>query len=174
MPKRGPGHPPHVPNQKTRDAVREGSANGMTQEQIAAFMGISHMTLRKYYLPELKLAEYEYVQKAAKKLLQIATADDRETIGQQLAASIFILKTRGGWREVNRTEITGKDGGAIQVEATKAVIDPRQMSVEAREEFRALIENKLLQIENNEEPEDIIDAEYEEAEPQKEQSTQAE
>jgi hypothetical protein len=28
---------------------------------------------------------------------------------------IFFLKTQAGWRETNRTEITGADGGAVKI-----------------------------------------------------------
>lgn len=154
------GNQPHRPNEKTRNAVREGCAKGMTQPEIAAFMGITDRTLRKYYKPELREGKYESVLKVADKLFSIAMDDNPATISQQLAASIFILKTQGGWREVNRTEITGKDGGAIKIEASRAVLDPRDMSPEAREEFRALLEGKMAEIEQDE----AIDGEYEEVE----------
>jgi len=160
MIKRPRGNKPHVPNGRTREAVREACAKGMTQPEIGAFMGITDRTLRKYYKIELREGKYSSILKVADKLFSIAMAEDKETVSQQLAASIFILKTQGGWREVNRTEITGKDGGAIKIEASRAVLDPRDMSPEAREEFRALLEGKMAEIEQDE----AIDGEYEEIE----------
>jgi len=154
------GKKPHAPNDKTREAVRNGCAKGMTQDEIASYMGITSVTLRKYYPNELRQGKYVSVLTVADKLFEIAMDTNPATISQQLAASIFILKTQGGWREVNRTEITGKDGGAIQIEASRAVLDPREMSLEAREEFRAMVESKLAQIEHQ----NVIDAEYEEVE----------
>jgi hypothetical protein len=154
------GNQPHIPTKETRNVVLTGRARGMTQVEIAEFMGVTDRTLRNHYKDELRTGKYAAVKQVADKLFKIAMDEDPSTISQQLAASIFILKTQGGWREVNRTEITGKDGGAIQIEASRAVLDPRDMSPEAREEFRTLLEGKMAEIEQQ----DAIDGEYEEVE----------
>jgi transcriptional regulator with XRE-family HTH domain len=158
--KKKPGPACHKPNDKTRMAVLNASAKGMTQDEIAAYMGMTTRTLRKYYQLQLREGKYDAVMKVADKIFAIALDDNPATRSQQLAASIFILKTQAGWREVNRTEITGKDGGAIQLAPAQSVLDPRDMSVEARQEFRALVESKLAEIEHQ----DIIDVDYSEVE----------
>lgn len=33
-----------------------------------------------------------------------------------VGAMVFFLKTQGGWKETQRTEITGKDGGDVKMQ----------------------------------------------------------
>jgi hypothetical protein len=111
----------------------------------------------RHYKAEADTSHGEMLLKVSKNLHQIALdrADPRS-----LTASIFILKTKGGFKEVSRTEITGKDGAPIQLAATKNVIDPREMSPEVREEFRLLLEQKVAEIEQQERDDDADEAEY--------------
>ena len=45
-PRRGPGQPPHVPTDRTRQHVAVLRANGVPVRIIAEMLGISHQTLR--------------------------------------------------------------------------------------------------------------------------------
>jgi hypothetical protein len=68
-------------------------------------------TLHTYYKDELDTGQASMVNDIAQSLAQRAKA------GSDTAA-IFLLKTRGGGKftERNAVELTGKDGGAIQIE----------------------------------------------------------
>ena len=90
---------------------------GLKHDQIAKIIGISDETLRKYYTEELETAAAKMNAQVAQNLFSIATG---KGVGA-VASAIFWMKTRGGWREVERKEITGKDGAAIQLEAKRTI-----------------------------------------------------
>lgn len=102
--------------------VHDLAGHGLTQEQIADFLGWSARTLRNKISDDERLdAAYKSgraiaINEVAKGLYQRAKDGDN-------TAAIFYLKTQAQWRETNRTEITGKDGGPLE---TAAVESPRQ------------------------------------------------
>ncbi len=93
-----------------RRTVRAMAAFGIPQMEIANVVGISDRTLRKHFREELDKAATEANAKVAEVCFRMATS------GTVPAATFFWLKTRAGWRETNRQEHTGADGGAIQVQ----------------------------------------------------------
>ena len=98
------------PNDKDRGIVRAMASYGIPQEDIGKVIGISHVTLRKYYAPELETASIQANAKVAETCYSMATS------GQHPAATFFWLKTRAGWREVERIEHVGGDGsGPVKV-----------------------------------------------------------
>ena len=99
----------YKPNDKDRAVVKALAAYGVPQEQIGARIGISHVTLRKYYQSELDLSAMEANAKVAETCYQMATG------GQHPAATFFWLKTRAGWRETDRLEHSGPNGGPIEI-----------------------------------------------------------
>lgn len=82
---------------------------GLTHDQIAMIIGISDETLRKYYSKELELSAAMMNAQVAQNLFSIATGKGAGAV----ASAIFWMKTRGGWKEVERKEVTGQDGGPI-------------------------------------------------------------
>ena len=100
----------YEPNDKDRAVVKALAAYGVPQEQIGARIGISHVTLRKYYQSELDLSAMEANAKVAETCYAMAVS------GQNPAATFFWLKTRAGWREVERIEHVGGDGeGPVRI-----------------------------------------------------------
>jgi hypothetical protein len=91
---------------------------GIPQPDIAAVVGISPRTLRKYYAEELATATAKANAKVAETLYRKATNAD--ITGPTVTAAIFWLKTRAGWRETTSIEHSGPDGGPIQTEETTA------------------------------------------------------
>jgi predicted acetyltransferase len=74
--------------------VRTMAAFGIAQGEIARSVGIrSAKTLRRHFREELDRAETEAIARVAQNLYQMATS------GKNVAAAIFWLKVRGGWRE---------------------------------------------------------------------------
>jgi len=72
--------------------------------------------------------------RVADNLYNIATNPDHKS---SAAAAMFWMKTRLGWRETNRTEVTGPDGQPLRVETT--AIDPRTLSAEQRDQLRDIL-----------------------------------
>ena len=89
------------------------AANGLTQEQIAAALGISESTLHKR-----KRGNTEFtaaIKRGKAKGIALVTNKLMESIkGGNMTAMIFFLKTQAGWKETNVQEHTGANGEAIQ------------------------------------------------------------
>lgn len=84
------------------------AAGGMTQTTIAARMGMTDKTLREHFREELDFGLSEINTLAIGQLVQ--------KIKQGEAWAIcFWLKTRAGWREVERIEHVGEDGGPVKI-----------------------------------------------------------
>jgi hypothetical protein len=86
------------------------SFSGFTMAQVCSSLRISESTVREYYDYEFKNGQSNMVNDIAQSLAQRAKA------GSDTAA-IFLLKTRGAGKftERNGVELTGKDGGPIEI-----------------------------------------------------------
>lgn len=119
--KRGPGQPPHKPNQATREMVENLSAVGYAAEDIAECLGLSEITLKKYY-------NYEFCF-ATMKMLGLARAGLADALRRKQAWAIcFTFKTRGkhlGWSE--RQEITGANGKDLIPELDMSKLSDEQL-----------------------------------------------
>lgn len=95
--KRQHGLPPHVPTDASRKQVKAMIAFGVPQDKVAGCIGISDVTLRKYYSEAIAVAVPEANSKVAQSLFKKATGDGPAAV----TAAIFWLKTRGGpeWKE---------------------------------------------------------------------------
>lgn len=102
---------PHEPTEKDRNQVTLMAGIGLTQDQICKIIGVSDETLRKYYEKELDTATSMMNAQVAQNLFRIATSKGAGAV----ASAIFWMKTRGGWREVDRREITGANGGPLAI-----------------------------------------------------------
>lgn len=87
----------HVPTSISRNAVMLGCLNGMTQEQIAGLIEIDPKTLRAHYADELANGRAKMMAKVTANLFSIAT--QTRDLKAALTACIFMLKTKGGWKE---------------------------------------------------------------------------
>jgi hypothetical protein len=74
------------------------------QEDIGRVVGVSHVTLRRYFKSELATAAVQANAKVAEVCYTMATD------GKNPAATFFWLKTRAGWRETNAQEHRFVDG----------------------------------------------------------------
>lgn len=106
-PRKG-GRPPYQPTEKDRGTVQTMTAYGIPQDEIGAVLGISHVTLRKYYAREIAVGATLANSKVAEALYQSATGDGP----QKVTAQIFWLKTRARWKEPPH-EVSGPGGGPI-------------------------------------------------------------
>lgn len=88
--------PEHVSTDKTRRQVWDMASAGVLRDVIARVVGIDEKTLRKHYRAELDTAAPLANAAVARSLFAKATSD---THPGAVAAAIFWLKTRAGWRE---------------------------------------------------------------------------
>jgi hypothetical protein len=95
------------PSDEQRRTVRAMSGFGIPQADIATYLRVDPKTLRKHFRDELDLGSIEATSKVAQSLFRMATE------GHNVAAAIFWMKARAGWREKHDIEVTGKDGGPV-------------------------------------------------------------
>jgi predicted ArsR family transcriptional regulator len=98
----------HKPTEETRKLVRTLSSVGITYDDISNKLNITAETLRKHYKEDLLNGRVDANALIGQSLYQ--SARDGNT-----SAQMFWLKTRAGWKETNALELSGADGGAIQV-----------------------------------------------------------
>lgn len=100
--------PRYVPSEEQRRTVKTMAAYGIPQDAIARVVGCSEPTLRRAYRYELDVAVHEANARVAQCLFQQATTPGN------VAASIFWLKARAGWREKQVHEVTGPGGAPVE------------------------------------------------------------
>lgn len=81
------------PTPDQRRTVKTMAGFGIPHTDIAPFIGIDTKTLRKHFREELDRGMTEANAKVAQSLFQMATQ------GKNVAAAIFWMKARAGWRE---------------------------------------------------------------------------
>lgn len=104
-PKKGQEHP----REEYRDKIRLMVAIGIPKDHIAGLLKMSKDTLYKAYTEELETGASSANAVVGGKIFEAAKR------GEQWACTLWAVR-RMGWKETNATEITGKDGGAIQQE----------------------------------------------------------
>jgi hypothetical protein len=88
-------HPKHMPSAEQRKQVEAMAAYGIPELDIARVIGISHPTLRKWYLTELQTGHIKANSMVAQSLYQKAMGSGQGAV----TACIFWLKCRAGWVE---------------------------------------------------------------------------
>ena len=83
----------YEPTPDQRRTVKTMAGFGIPHTDIAPFLGIDTKTLRKHFREELDRGMTEANAKVAQSLFQMATQ------GKNVAAAIFWMKARAGWRE---------------------------------------------------------------------------
>lgn len=115
--------------------VEELAGLGLTKEEIALSLGVSYSTLNR------RAKEFEEVETAIQRgraLANIKVAGELMKAIEcgNVTAMIFYLKTRAGWTEKIRTEVTGADGEILKVENR---LDLSGVSLENLKAARALL-----------------------------------
>jgi hypothetical protein len=88
------------PSDEQSRLVRAMAGFGVPQADIATHLQIDPKTLRKHFREELDRGTVEANIKVAQSLFQMATQ------GKNVAAPIFWMKARAGWREKHEIEVT--------------------------------------------------------------------
>ncbi len=100
------GRKPFVPTDEQRRLVVAMAGYGVPHDGIALVVRCSPPTLRKWFRHELDVATIEANARVAQTLYQQATKPGN------IAATIFWLKARAGWREKHAVEVSGPGGVA--------------------------------------------------------------
>src|SRR5450432_2808043 len=87
------------PTYEQRRTVKAMSGFGVPQPDIAIHVGVDPKTLRKHFREELDRGSIEATAKVAQSLFNMATQ------GNNVAAAIFWMKARAGWREKHEIEL---------------------------------------------------------------------
>jgi hypothetical protein len=95
------------PTEEQRRTARAMSGYGIPQEDIATFFDIDAKTLRKHFRNEIDKGSIEATSKVAQSLFRMATE------GKNVAAAIFWMKARAGWREKQQVEHGFTPGAVI-------------------------------------------------------------
>ncbi|WP_211879917.1 hypothetical protein [Plastoroseomonas hellenica] len=94
-----------------RRTVKAMAGFGVPQEDIAKHIEIDPKTLRLHFRRELDAGVLEANAKVAQSLFHMATQ------GKNVAAAIFWLKARAGWREKQEIELSAKPAEPKPVES---------------------------------------------------------
>lgn len=131
---RGRGRPRAVLTYEQEVQI-EALAATLNMQQIADFFGIARSTLAKMLDedPELR-ARYDKGKAIA--INDIAGALITKARKGDTASQIFYLKTQAGWRETNKVEVSGPDGGPVQA------IDVTKLSDAAIAEMLAVLDDQ--------------------------------
>ena len=92
------------------------------EEEIAQALGISYRTLVQFG-EAIKRGKAKANVFVGGKLMEHIKAGN-------IAATIFYLKSRCGWKETSRQEMTGADGAPIQVEASEELTERQKAIVD--------------------------------------------
>ncbi len=107
------GRPAKERNEEHARIVGKMSQNGLPQEEIADYFDMCVETLQRLYGDELKRGRTVANNNIAQRLYDKGVREGDTT------ALIFMAKTRLGWREVNRTELTSPDGSMSPMQDIK-------------------------------------------------------
>mgnify|MGYP006267597443 CR=1 FL=1 len=142
------GRPPYQPTDEDHQKVSMMAAFGLTRKDIYGILKMSAATFREHH-------EEDYTLGLAKAVMTVASRVYKTAISEKptaFAAQQFFLKARGGWKENQNIQLTGKNGGPLEIEH-KNIIDTRNMDPEARDMLIAALE----QIIESEQDHDAID-----------------
>ena len=120
----------HEPTDQTRSEVAALASFGIPQEDIAAYIGISHPTLRKHYEQELKVSSIKANAAVGKYLYRLASGmalkdpQNPASHSECSRSAMFWAKTRMGWRETNHTLHGNDPDNPLPGAITRTIIDP--------------------------------------------------
>ena len=127
------GRPPYAPTDEHRQLVEGMVAAGLTRPVVAGLLEMSPTTLREHFATELKNGDAKAIYRVAMGLYKNATTPTKAYPGGHPASQMFWLKTRAGWKETDRHELTGSGGQPIQHEhAAREILARRIAGIAAR------------------------------------------
>jgi hypothetical protein len=114
------GRPKKVLTDKQRGEI-ETLAAFLSIEQLADYFGIGRTTFYALAEKDPEILEH-YKRGKSKAIAHIAQGLIQKARAGDTASAIFFLKTQARWRETERHEITGADGGPLELSRIERVI----------------------------------------------------
>lgn len=96
------------PNANLAQTIATMSLAGFTVRQVCEALRMSPETLSEHY-------DFEMKQGRTNMMTQVVQSLAQRAIGGSDTAAIFLAKARLGWSDRNAIELTGKDGGPIEI-----------------------------------------------------------
>lgn len=107
------GSPGFTPGVQQAREVATMAALGLEASEIALVLNIEEKLLKAYYSRELKVSQKISNAMVARKALEMAVS------GRFPEMTKFWLKARAKWKETSGIELTGKDGGPLEVSSAR-------------------------------------------------------
>jgi hypothetical protein len=114
------GRPTKTLSDKQRGEV-ETLAAFLSIEQLADYFGIGRTTFYALAEKDPEILEH-YKRGKSKAIAHIAQGLIQKARAGDTTSAIFFLKTQARWRETERHEITGADGGPLELSRIERVI----------------------------------------------------
>ena len=118
----------HQPTDKTRSEVSALASFGIPQMDIAAYIGVSHPTLRKHYDHELKVSYIKANAAVGDYLYRLASGmalkdpENPASHSECSRSAMFWAKTRMQWRETNHVDHTSSDGTMTPQKVERVIV----------------------------------------------------
>jgi len=117
------GRPAKTLTDKQRGEI-ETLAAFLSIEQLADYFGIGRTTFYALAEKDPEILEH-YKRGKSKAIAHIAQGLIQKARAGDTTSAIFFLKTQARWRETERHEITGADGGPLELSRIERVIVDR-------------------------------------------------
>jgi hypothetical protein len=108
------GRPRKVLTDEQKKQV-EGLASVLTQEQLADYFGMCRTAFNELMKREPDVYAL-YARGRSKAVAMVGKSLLQQALDGDASQQRFYLVTQGGWRESKAVEVTGKEGGAIELQ----------------------------------------------------------
>lgn len=116
----GGGRPPVVFTDEQIAQV-EALAAVLSKSQMADYFGLSETTLRAIEDRQPEVSD-AYKRGKSRAIAGVASNLLSQARNGNTSAAMFYLKTQAGWREISRHELTGEDGGPVEIRKIERVV----------------------------------------------------
>lgn len=106
----------HAPTDRSRKQVERMAACGLSAQQIAHVLSTTAGEVKRHYEQELEHG-------TASVTARVGAALVRQALRGDVTAARFFLQSRARWSVPTAVELTGKDGGPVEVAETRKLVD---------------------------------------------------
>jgi hypothetical protein len=109
----------HRWDQKTAEQVKMCSLLGNSEDATVAICGIDRFILQRVYKEEFEFGRQNLLAQVGRSILKKALSPIHP---QSAQCGIFLLKSRGGFKETEAVEVSGAGGGPLVIK--RVIVDP--------------------------------------------------
>jgi hypothetical protein len=104
------------PSARQAETVCQLAAVGLRPKEIAKALHIGEKVLMFYYGYEIEAVQQKVNAKVGEVALKMAIS------GQDSDMTKFWLKSKGGWKETSAVEVSGPDGGPVELSNARSIL----------------------------------------------------